>query len=210
MQGYHEAFGDRRGHRSRSYRGFDDAEDRKDRKRERERARASERGAERGERSQSAERTRERRKKNRRLKGRITSGILVFAFHLDQSRFPDFPSFRRQEPPLELDVHCTSDETRRDSSSAPTSWRRILSRVRPFNGVSSVTRSMKDSPPNMLDNTCAAVILEFDKTTMKLAENIRSWCSRIRFMRVHEPHRVGKVSSCDEIEKLIISVTNKF
>lgn len=88
---------------------------------ERERARESKRGVERGERSQSAERTRERRKKNRRLKGRITSGILVFAFHLDQSRFPDFPSFRRQEPPLELDVHCTSDETRRDSSSAPTS-----------------------------------------------------------------------------------------
>ena len=36
-----------------------------------------------------------------------------------------------------------------------------------------MTRSMKDSPPNMLDNTCAAVILEFDKTTMRLAENIR-------------------------------------
>lgn len=187
MQGYHEAFGDRRGHRSRSYRGFDDAEDRKDKKRE------WERGGK-GREVASAERTRERRKKNRRLKGRITSGILVFAFHLDQSRFPDFPSFRQQEPPLELDVHCTSDETRRDSSSTPTSWRRILSRVRPFNGVSSVTRSMKDSPPNMLDNTCAAVILEFDKTTMKLAENIRSWCARIRFMRVHESH--GVVENC--------------
>ena len=42
MQGHHEAFGDRRGHRSRSYRGFDDAEDRKDRKRERERERVRE------------------------------------------------------------------------------------------------------------------------------------------------------------------------
>lgn len=197
MQGYHEAFGDRRGHRSRSYRGFDDAEDRKDRKRERERE--CERGGKGREVAKCGANKREK-KKNRRLKGRITSGILVFAFHLDQSRFPDFPSFRRQEPPLELDVHCTSDETRRDSSSAPTSWRRILSRVRPFNGVSSVTRSMKDSAPNMLDNTCAAVILEFDKTTMKLAENIRSWCARIRFMRVHEPHRV--VGHCHLTMKL--------
>lgn len=60
---------------------------------------------------QSAERA-NGREKNRWLKGRITSGILVFAFHLDQSRFPDFPSFRRREPPLELDVHCTNRETR--------------------------------------------------------------------------------------------------
>jgi len=37
------------------------------------------------------------RKKNRRLKGRITSGILVFAFHLDEkpiSRFSVFPATR--------------------------------------------------------------------------------------------------------------------
>lgn len=209
MQGYHEAFGDRRGTEVDRIEGSMTQRIEKI-ERERESESEWERGGKGREVAKCGANKRERRKKNRRLKGRITSGILVFAFHLDQSRFPDFPSFRRQEPPLELDVHCTSDETRRDSSSAPTSWRRILSRVRPFNGVSSVTRSMKDSPPNMLDNTCAAVILEFDKTTMKLAENIRSWCSRIRFMRVHEPHRVGKVSSCDEIEKLIISVTNKF
>lgn len=95
------------------------------------------RGAEgRGMQSATSRGTRQRRKKS--LKGRITSGILVFAFHLDQSRFPDFPSFRRREPPLELDVHCTG-ETGLYTILPPTSWRRILSRVRPFNGVSEET-----------------------------------------------------------------------
>ena len=75
--------------------------------RERERERAIERGGKGREvakcganKRQEKERKKgrkEREKKNRRLKGRITSGILVFAFHLDQSRFPDFPSFHRGE-----------------------------------------------------------------------------------------------------------------
>jgi len=52
-------------------------------------------------------------RKNRGLKGRITSGILVSAFHLDEKPIsPILPSFARREPPLELDVHCASTDTR--------------------------------------------------------------------------------------------------
>lgn len=59
-----------------------------------------------------------RAKKNRGLKGRITSGILVFAFHLDEkpiSRFPVFPATRTGTR-----IRCLlceyTDESERDRS----------------------------------------------------------------------------------------------
>lgn len=84
-------------------------------------------------------RANESEKKNRGLKGRITSGILVFAFHLDEkpiSRFSVFPATRTGTR-----IRCLlceyRDESKRGRSYLlpPTSWRRILSRVRPFNRV---------------------------------------------------------------------------
>lgn len=95
-----------------------------------ERERELLRGAGRGERSQSAERTRDRRKKERKAERREKKKsqaerkdyIGDFGFRVSSgpkpiSRFSVFPPWR--EPPLELDAHCTSDETRRDLPPSP-------------------------------------------------------------------------------------------
>lgn len=111
---------------------------------------------------------RTRAKKNRGLKGRITSGILVFAFHLDEkpiSRFSVFPATRTGTR-----IRCLlceyRDESERDRYYVlplplPTSWRRILSRVRSFNRV-----CCRNTRSNILDDILSFEIslnLKYDR-----------------------------------------------
>ena len=134
MQGYHEALGGRDGGEEgegvqKSIGGtkgsmtqrIGEIEKDSDRERERRIAKCGVNKRQEKERKKGGKRERER-EKERESQAERKDYIGDFGFRVSSgpkpiSRFSVFPPWR--EPPLELDAHCTSDETRRDLPSRP-------------------------------------------------------------------------------------------
>lgn len=127
----------------------------------------------------------EKKKKIAGWKEGLHRGFWFSRFIWTKSRFPDFPSFPRREPALELDVHCASTETRaREVAPTPllTSWRRILSRVRPFNGV--YRRSPKYGYAPIFPMILSHNVVEFRRWTWNSEDEVCSHIGQARYNAV--------------------------